>query len=413
MRPHIDGTQLRADVQGLAEIGGEPDGGVTRLAYSEEEARARQWMADQYAQLGLQVRVDIAGNLLARREGREDVASVMTGSHVDTVPHGGRFDGAAGSLAALAVARAMQGSEVATRRPIEFVVFAAEESPRFRAGHRFGSRAMAGQVTAQDAVALVDSQGVTLAEAMRRVGLDPQRLTEARRERGALAAFVELHIEQGTRLQRAGVPVGIVTSITGTRRYRIDLTGRADHSGGTPMGQRRDALLAAAEVVLAMERIAIEVGGDLVGTVTMLTVEPNAMNVVPGRAVLGVDLRDLKTESIEAATARLMEALDEIGERREVVASVQCLRDTSPLLLSAQVQEVSEEGANRVGIPTRHVGSLSGHDATSLSALTDVGMIFVRNPSGNSHSPAERVEWDDLTAATQVLLETVLKLAGA
>lgn len=411
-RTLIDSERLKADIPELAEIGRDPAGGITRLAYSAEEARARRWLADRFAQLDLAVQIDAAGNLIARRAGTDATAPVLTGSHVDTVPQGGRFDGAAGALAALEVARTLDEENVTTRRPIEFVVFAAEESPRFTAAHRFGSRAMAGQVSSEDADALVDDDGITVTQAMTQRGLAPERLADARRRPGDIAAFLELHIEQGTTLAQAGIPVGIVTSIAGTRRYRITLDGQPAHSGGTPMDARQDALAAGAEVVLAMEQIATEIGGTLVGTVTMLTVTPNAMNVVPGRSVLGVDIRDTTTATIDEAGRRLIEAIEAICDRRRVTPTIRQIRDTAPMQLSERIQRAVDASAARAGIPIKRVSSHTGHDVISLSDITDVGMIFVRNPSGRSHSPDESVQWDDLALATQVLLETMLTLAG-
>jgi len=410
-RLQINAQRLRSTLVELAKIGGEPEGGVTRLAYSQEEAQARTWIIDRLAEIGLAARLDAAGNVRAVRAGQTNAPTIMIGSHVDTVPHGGRFDGAAGTIAALEVMRTVQEANLSTTRPIEFVVFAAEESPRFQAGNRFGSRAMAGQVTAEDAFRLVDDKGITLGAAMQAVGLDPVQLERARRTVGEIAAFIELHIEQGTILAEANSPVGIVTRVIGTRRYRIELTGRADHSGGTPMGARRDALAAAAEVVLAVEKIANGIGGSLVGTVTTLQVEPNAMNVVPGQTVLGIDLRALEVSELDAASEQILETVNTISQRRRIQPCVQLLRDTAPISLSERIQAVLQTAAARAAIPVRLVPSHTGHDAISLNDLTDTGMIFVRNPTGQSHSPAESVEWSDYAAATQLLLESVLLLA--
>lgn len=406
----IDAGRLDASVLALAEIGGLPNGGVTRLAYSEQEKQAREWVAAQYLECGLAVWLDAAGNLFARLPGLEQAPLVMTGSHLDTVPNGGRFDGAAGTLAALEVARTLSQVGVTPKLPIEFVVFAAEESPRFKVSNRFGSRALAGQVSSSDAYRMRDENGVTLAQAMRQLGLDPDALAMAQLASGAVRAFVELHIEQGTELQTLGVPVGVVSSITGTRRFQVEIQGRADHSGGTPMHARRDALAAAAELILDVEQAAKEIGGSLVETVTTLTLEPNAMNVIPGRVVLGVDIRDIHRDSIRQATDALKHSLQQVAEKRDVVTNLTLLRDTEPVEMSLRIREAITAAGKRAAISTAEVPSHTGHDTISLAELAEIGMIFVRNPSGRSHCPDEWVAGQDLAAGTQVLLETIWSL---
>jgi hydantoinase/carbamoylase family amidase len=408
---HINAERLKANTIALSEIGGQPNGGVTRLAYSIQEKQAREWVAARFQECGLPVRLDAAGNLFAHLGGRFPSPVVMTGSHVDTVPNGGRFDGAAGTLAALEVANTLCQARFKPIYSIEFVVFAAEESRRFKAGNRFGSRALVGQVGPADAERLVDENGVTLAQAMRSLELDPALLPTAQQSHGDIKAFVELHIEQGTELQALGIPVGVVTRVTGTRRYQIEVRGRADHSGGTQMHARQDALAAAAQIILEIERAANEIGGSLVETVTTVSVEPNAMNIVPGKVVLGVDIRDIHGDALDRATRALFETVDSVAQQRGVATTITVLRETAPIELAPHLWDVMREAGARAGIPTALVPSHTGHDAISMSAIMDAGMIFVRNPGGQSHSPAECVEWDDLALAAQLLLETIVSLA--
>ncbi len=410
MTMQINAVRLKRNIIALSEIGGQPNGGVTRLAYSIQEKQAREWVAARFQECGLPVRLDAAGNLFAHLRGRFPLPLVMTGSHVDTVPNGGHFDGAAGTLAALEVGNTLREAGFKPVNSIEFAVFAAEESPRFKAGNRFGSRALVGQVGPADAELLTDENGITLAQAMCALELDPALLPTAQQRHGAIKAFLELHIEQGTELQALGIPVGVVTRVAGTRRYQIEVWGRADHSGGTPMHARQDALAAASQIILEIERAANEIGGSLVETVTTLSVEPNAMNIVPGKVVLGVDMRDIHCDALDRATLALFESVDSVAQQRGVAATITVLRETAPIKLAPHLCDAMREAGARAGIPTALVPSHTGHDAISMSAITDSGMIFVRNPGGKSHSPAECVEWDDLALATQLLLETIVSL---
>ncbi|HZQ08023.1 MAG TPA: hydantoinase/carbamoylase family amidase [Anaerolineae bacterium] len=248
-------------------------------------------------------------------------------------------------------------------------MFAAEESPRFKAGNRFGSRALVGRVSVTDAYRLQDENGVTLAQAMRQVGLDPDSLALAQTQHSAIGAFIELHIEQGTALQALGIPVGVVTSLTGTRRYQVEIIGRADHSGGTPRHARRDALAAAAQIILDVERAAHDIGGSLVATVTTLHLEPNAMNVVPGMVRLGIDVRDIQTDTLERATEALRHTLKQVAQQRGVETTLTMLRNTPPTQLSPRLRAAIAEAGARAGIPTVEVPSHTGHDVISMSAI--------------------------------------------
>jgi allantoate deiminase len=405
----IDDDRFRRRWDALAGIGRDPVAGWTRLAYSAPEAAARELVGGWLADAGLTVRVDAAGNLRARTAAADPTApAVLTGSHLDTVPRGGCWDGSLGVVAAVEAVTALAG--VRTVRPVEVVAFAAEESPRFRqSAYRFGSRAMAGLVGPADAAALADDDGITVAAAMRAVGLDPDRLDEARIDPAGVHALVELHIDQGRTLSTLDRPVGVVTAITGSRRTMHEVLGRADHSGAARMADRRDALAAAAELVLAAERVA---GDELVATVGWLRVEPGAVSVVPGRVEFTLDLRSVSEPVLLAGATAADAAFREVAARRDVALTGTPIRDVRPVAMSPVVRDAITAAAAAVGVPVADVPSHAGHDAGTLAPSVPTGMVFVRNASGRSHSPAEDVHWPDAVAGAEVLAETLLRLAG-
>lgn len=410
----ISRERIASDLEELAAITATPGEGVTRLAFTAEDIRARDLAGRWLEGAGLRVRVDGAGNLIGRRAGADDQAPVvLCGSHLDSVLHGGRFDGTVGVLGALEVMRALAATGIRTKVSLEVVAFAAEESARFgQTAHRFGSRAMAALVAPDTAEQARDAAGMTLADAMRSCGLDPHHVAAARRTPEEIGAYVELHIEQGDILARAGRPVGAVTCITGTTRLRAELEGSADHSGTTPMPARRDALAGAAEIILGVERIAAIPGGSLVATVGTINAEPNSISVVPGRVAIGVDVRDMLGPPREQAVAEIRALILEVAERRRLHAVMRTSRDDSPTPLSAHIQELTVEACAACGIGCMRVPSHSGHDATSISAIAETGMIFLRNVSGRSHSPAEQVELADIVLGVRALAGTLLRLAG-
>jgi allantoate deiminase len=411
--PAVSERRIAADLEALSLITATPRAGITRLAYSQEEREAHRHVEEALLEAGVESRSDPAGNLIGHLAGRLPGPAVVTGSHLDTVRQGGRFDGTAGVVAGLECIRSISAARMETRLPIELVCFAAEESARFGArAHRTGSRAMAGLLKGFDPWSALDADGVNLGDAMASVGLDASRLGAAARPPDGLEAYLELHIEQGRQLARVGVSVGTVTAIVGTTRLEIEVLGRPDHSGGTPMGERRDALAAAAELVLAVERLAQEARGSLVATVGTLELEPASISVVPGRAVLGVDVRDLEAHTRREAVAAIEDAAAGVAERRRVAVGLRRVRDDDPTPLSGRLQDLIDRARTRAGIAGIRLASQTGHDATSLATLTEAGMIFVRNPSGRSHCPEEEIDVVDLTAGTRVLLASILELAG-
>lgn len=404
--------RLMAGLEAFSAIGGDGKGGVTRLAFTPVDQSARRLFQDKLAAAGLRVRVDAIGNVFGRRGGRENgLPPLLLGSHLDSVPSGGRFDGPLGVLSALEVIRMLADARTETRRPVEIACFAAEESSRFGSG-TLGSKAVVGKLTPEVADTLRDAGGRTLAEALRECGLSPDRLGEVRRRPGEYHAYLELHLEQGAVLEHAGVPVGLVTGIAAPTRFGVTYTGRADHSGATPMGLRRDALVAGAELVLSVRRVVLDHGGPAsVGTVGVLRVQPGAMNVIPGQASLGIDLRDTDAEAKRRIAKKVQTAARRIAKKWKLDVSIETLTDESPVPLSERVRQVSAAACRACGIPFLELPSGAGHDAMYLAEITEAGMIFVRCREGVSHNPAEFVEPRDIAAGAAVLAETALRLA--
>jgi len=403
----INLSRLRKDLEDLGEIGKTAEGGVWRSSLSEADMEARRWYIQRMTEAGLQHWIDAAGNIFARTG--EGGPAVLAGSHIDSVPNGGRFDGALGVMAAFECIRTIQEQGVRTRLPIEAVAFTDEEG---RFGGFIGSGAVAGTLPPEEVARRRDLRGLPLTEAMRNVGLDPARIPEARRDPKDLRAYVELHIEQGPVLESLGLPIGVVQGIIAGSRTWVTFHGRADHAGTTPMSMRKDALLGAAEFSLrAREMVLSEGSGTSVGTVGVLELKPGASNIVPESAFLTLDLRDISWEVLQRLLERTRSLAHEIAQKWGLEATVERMRVSEPAHMSPHIQAIVDEAARNLGLKTHWMNSGAGHDAQILAKVTEAGMIFVPSRQGRSHSPAEFTEWDQIENGANVLLHTLLRLA--
>lgn len=405
-RPSPD--RLAADLRALEALT-RPDRPYTRRAFSDEDRAARQWLAGRMAEARLVPTVDAAGNQIGRRAGRDAASALMVGSHLDTVEAGGRFDGIAGVLAGLEVARCLDAGGHRLRHPLEVVNFTCEEASDFGLS-TIGSRAMSGKLDAATAAQLRNRDGRTLAEAIDSVGGRAADLGAARRAPGDPLRYLELHIEQSASLDRAQVPFGVVTAIAAPSRYRVEVRGRQDHAGGTPMGDRRDAAAAAAEVVLLVERVAREAGRGMVGTVGVVETRPNMVNVIPGEADLLVDFRGIEPEAIADTLARFESGTAAIGARRGVAIEWTSLMRDAPLTVSSDMVGMAEDAARAVGAPWRRLTSGASHDANHVARLCPIGLLFIPCRDGRSHCPEEWAEVEHLATGARVLLELLLRL---
>lgn len=413
--PRVDGAVLRARLEALSAYGRPAGGtfadGVSRVAYSDADVQGRQYILGLMRSAGLQTRVDPAGNLFGRRAGGDaGLKPILFGSHIDSVPSGGNFDGDLGSLAALGAIETCDRAGIRTRHPLEMAIWAHEEGVAFGRGLA-GSRIVAGDVRPADLDQVWN--GMRRADAIRRIGGDPDRIADAVRSKSSFHAYLELHIEQGATLDRSGVPIGVVEGIVAIDRYDAVITGFANHAGTTPMHERQDALLAAAQLSLAVRDVVTREPGRQVGTVGHLEIVPNAPNVIPGSARLTIELRDLSPAKLADFADRIRARAREIAAATRTTIELSGLSRNPPAIAAADVQSAIERSAAALGLRTSRLPSGAGHDAQMMAQLAPMGMIFVPSVAGISHSPKELTKWDDCTRGADVLLGTILEMDRA
>ena len=409
---HVDAKTLQTRIEALSTFG-RPSGGtfadgVSRIAYSEADIAGRRYVIELMKAAGLEPRIDPAGNIFGRRAGTDaSLPPILFGSHIDSVPNGGNFDGDLGTLAALGAIEALTAARVRTRHALEMVVWSAEEGVAFTRGLN-GSRMVAGDVKPSDMGQVWN--GMTRADAIRRIGGDPARINEAVRPRGAHHCYLELHIEQGGDLERQRIPIGVVEGIVSIDRYDVTVTGFANHAGTTPMVDRRDALLAASHLTIAVNQIVNSEPGRQVGTVGRLDVTPNASNVIPGVVKLVIELRDLAAEKLTRLAESIRRRAGEIAEQTKTTIEFASSNHSPPADAALEVQRAIERSAARLGIATQRMPSGAGHDAQMMAQLSPMGMIFVPSVRGISHSPLELTAWEDCARGADVLLDAVLEM---
>jgi N-carbamoyl-L-amino-acid hydrolase len=402
----INGERLLRRLWDLAEIGPIPGGGNNRLALTDADKEGRDlvftWMRD----LGLDVSIDTIGNVVAVQSDVGQGPPVMMGSHIDTVATGGKYDGNLGVLAALEVIETVIESGVELDRPLAAAFFTNEEGSRFPPD-MMGSLCYTGGLTVEEAMSTTDAGGKSVGDELDRIGYRGPMPCPG----PAPYAFVELHIEQGPVLERDGMRIGAVTGVQGISWTEVNITGQSNHAGTTPMSMRRDAGLAAGELVVAVRRIATEMGGTQVGTVGALNLHPDLVNVVAARAHLIIDLRNTDDEDLQAAERRLLAETKRIAESEDVEINTKWVARFEPVVFDPRVVELVESTASAMGLSVRRMPSGAGHDAQILAEVCPAGMVFVPSVNGISHNPAEHTEPGDLVAGANVLLNTVVPLA--
>jgi N-carbamoyl-L-amino-acid hydrolase len=411
----VDGAKLRERIEALSMFGRRPGGtfadGVSRVAYSEADLAGRKYIMGLMRAAGFEPRIDPAGNIFARRDGTDrSLPPILFGSHIDSVPSGGNFDGDLGSLAALGALESLAAAQIRTRHPLEMAIWCAEEGVAFGKGLA-GSRIVAGDIKPADLDQVWN--GMRRADAIRKIGGDPDRIMESVRPKGAHHAYLELHIEQGGHLDRAGVPIGIVEGIVAIERFSAVVTGFANHAGTTPMAERQDALLAASHLAIAVREIVTAEPGRHVGTVGHMDVRPNAPNVIPGMVRQTIELRDLSPEKLQRLAATIRGRAKQIADATRTTIDIAPLSTNPPGLAAPAVQDAIERASRAAGLDTVRLPSGAGHDAQSMGQLGPMGMIFVPSVGGISHSPRELTRWQDCANGADVLLLSILEMDKA
>ncbi len=409
MRIDVDADLVARHLVKLAQHGAHGETGVWRTAYSPEWVAAQDEVTAWFEEAGLKARRDAVGNVWGRLEGTEDGPVVATGSHIDSQTPGGRYDGALGVIAALVALRTLREQFGRPRRTLEAVSLCEEEASRFHATNFWGSRAITGAIAPGEAERIIGHDGVSLADAMRAVGLDPDDIPTAARH--DLGTWIELHIEQGPLLEDAGLAVGVVDAITGIRHYVVELVGRSDHAGARPMRGRLDPMAGFAEIVTGVIGIALEAGPPAVTTVGRAFVEPNLPSAVPDRVIFTLDSRHPDPDAYREQHARQEQLMREIAEGRGLEISWTTPLDLPPCLSDPAVVTTLERAAGEQGIPFRRMHSGAGHDTQNIARIAPVAMVFVRSKDGRSHTPEEFTSVEDAVAGIRVLAAALHELA--
>ncbi|MEL6554428.1 MAG: Zn-dependent hydrolase [Cyanobacteria bacterium J06621_11] len=424
----INGDRLMSTLAEVGSIGGLPNGGVRRLAFSPEDCQARDRLSDWMKAAGMSVRIDTAGNLIGRYPGRyAEAAAIATGSHLDTVPNAGIYDGTYGVLAGLEVVRTLYDNSIQLDHPLEVIVFADEERTMI------GSKAMTGRASL-DPAQYAHPHYEPIESSLSNIGGSWAQLPQAVCRPGELAAFVELHVEQGPVLEAVGNPIGLVTGIVGQRRYIITVEGQASHAGTTPMPMRQDALVAASQIVLAVNRIGCmkegerldprsvisngmhgaihnaTLTGDQVATVGAMKLSPNVANTIPGQIEMTLDIRDLSNDCLDRMLALLEEDIEEIAITTQTRIQLKPQLKNEPVLVNSHIFNTIAQSCKQLGLKSHALPSRASHDAQIIADITDMGMIFVPSQAGISHAETEYTHPAHCIQGTDVLLHTLLQL---
>lgn len=401
----INQDRLENRIFELARFGLQENGETERVAFSDADIEARKWVIQTLKMQGLQVSVDYAGNIVGHRKGQDATKKVISfGSHIDRVPKGGNYDGCVGSMASLEVIETLNENNIKTKHPLEIIIFSNEE------GGVMGSRAMSGHLSAK-AFDVVNTTGFSMGEGIMRLGGDTTQIAKVARKKDDMAAFLELHIEQGGILDKENLDIGIVEGIVGLKWWDVVFTGFGNHAGTTPMNARQDALLAAAKFIVAVNEITNGFKGSQVGTVGRIKAEPGAPNVIPGKVITSLEIRDLSSDVIEKVFQAIKTKGEEIAATSNVNIEFLPLDTTAkPALTAVEIQKVIEVAASKLGYTFKYMPSGAGHDAQDIATIAPTGMIFVPSKDGISHSPKESTSAEDMANGANVLLHTILSL---
>jgi N-carbamoyl-L-amino-acid hydrolase len=398
----VNGQRIHDHLKELSKFGANPQGGVSRVAYSEADLQGRNYAMGLMKEAGLDMHIDAAGNIVGTRAGSDpSLKPLLIGSHIDSVPMGGNYDGDVGSLSAIEVAQVLKEKQIMLRHPLEVIIFQNEE------GGTVGSQAL-GEGLDEKHLNLVSQSGKTIRDGTKFVGGNLDQLPAARRQPGSIAGYFELHIEQGGTLEREKINIGVVEGIVGILHSEVTIEGFANHAGTTPMDQRHDALLSAARFIEKVNQIVTSVPGRQVGTVGWIKAEPGAYNVIPGKVTLGLELRDLDEKKFIGLFEQIRAEADTLGKLNQTRFSFTEAVVSHPALTDKSFQKLVDDSAKSLGFSTRVMPSGAGHDAQEIARIGPVGMIFIPSINGISHSPKEFSRPQDIENGANVLLQTVL-----
>ena len=401
----VNGQRIERRIFELAKFGKDESGHGYRVAYTKGDIEGRSWFIDLMKKAGLDPTIDAAGNIIGKREGKnQSLKSIGLGSHIDMVPDGGNYDGTLGSISALEIIETLNENNFVTEHPLEVIIFGNEE------GGTIGSKAMVGGLTS-DGLQQKSQSGLTMAEGIKAIGGNPDNIQSCIRKKGDFHAWVELHIEQGGILEKEKIQIGVVEGIVGIVHWEVSVEGFANHAGSTPMNMRQDALLAASKFILTVNEVINNVKGNQVGTVGKIAVTPGAYNVIPGKVILGLEIRDLSSAKIEMLFNEIEKRSGTIAnEFKTTISFVRQPNESKPALTNKTLQQTINTSAKALGFSTKFMQSGAGHDSQHIASITRAAMIFIPSVGGISHSPKEFSTATDMTNGANVLLQTILKL---
>ena len=398
----VDGARLNASMEHMKTFGMSDTGGSTRVAFSDANRDALSYLSSLMLESGLMPRIDVGGNLIGRREGKvAGLAPIVSGSHIDTVPNGGHYDGIVGVMSAIEVARSLHEADFALDHPLEIIVWTNEE------GGKTGSRSFNGSVEDKefDLLGLGDK---TIGDGLHYLGGKPESLSENIRQAGDISSYVELHIEQGAILDQKGISIGVVEGVVGIRRWNITIDGFANHAGTTPMDQRQDALYAAALLIAEVRQIITRVPGRQVGTVGRIQAFPGAPNVIPGGVSMSLEIRDLDMDKIATLFNRIRDFATTLSEQTDTTIAFDQYYESPAAITDERIKNLIQDSADALGLSVMHMPSGAGHDSQSLAGIAPIGMIFVPSKDGISHAPGEFTSERQIANGANVLLQTII-----
>ena len=402
---YVNEQRIESRIMELSKFGKDANGRGYRVAFTKGDIEARAWYISLMKKAGLEVHIDNAGNIIGKRKGKNlSLKPIAFGSHIDMVPDGGNYDGCVGSIGALEMIEVLNENNITTEHSLEVIIFSNEE------GGTIGSMAMAGHLTAEGLQQRSQS-GLTMAEGIKAIGGNPDSIPYSIRKKGDIKAFLELHIEQGGILEKENLQIGVVEGIVGIVHWEVTVDGFANHAGTTPMNMRQDALLAASKFIIAVNEAVNSVKGNQVGTIGKIAAMPGAYNVIPGKVVLGLEIRDLSSAKIELLFLAIEKRAVAIAlSSKTKISFVRQANASKPALTDKMLQQKINSSAKALGFTTKLMQSGAGHDAQEIALIAPVAMIFVPSVGGISHSPKEFTKAVDMANGANVLLQTILKL---